>query len=124
MLTQFFADIEGIQTRAGGDIKITISTQILKPEEMTKLFELREKQVYMAVMEFDKENPDRQIELADIEVPEQEPEFKNQKSPSERLRNVLYVLWKQDGVKTDFETWRIGQMEKIIEHYKTKLKPE
>ena len=46
------------------------------------------------------------------------------KSPATRLRNVLYVLYKQkceDG--SDFESYYRSQMERMIEHFKAKLLP-
>jgi hypothetical protein len=59
-----------------------------------------------------------------LDLPEVKPEFANSKSPSERLRNVLFVLHKQQGgMPEDFEAWRIQKMEQIIEFYKAKLEP-
>jgi hypothetical protein len=43
------------------------------------------------------------------------------KTKSERLRNVLYVLNKQ-GNTGDFKEFYVTEMERIIEHYKGKLK--
>lgn len=44
------------------------------------------------------------------------------KTPSQRLRAVLFVNWNQDhqGYET-FEQYYIHETEKIIEHYKSKL---
>ena len=44
-----------------------------------------------------------------------------EKSPSKRLYSVLFVYWKQKSEDGDFEVFYKSQMEKIIEHYKTKL---
>jgi hypothetical protein len=60
-----------------------------------------------------------------LELPEVRPEFANSRSPSERLRNVLFVLHKQSGGDPkDFEAWRTKKMEEIIEHFKSKFEPE
>lgn len=44
------------------------------------------------------------------------------KSPSQRLRNVLYVLWEQEGKpQDDFEIYYRMQMNKVIDLVKNKL---
>jgi hypothetical protein len=44
------------------------------------------------------------------------------KSPSQRLRAVLYLLWKKDSKGySDFELFYAGMMEKIVSHYKNLL---
>ena len=55
-------------------------------------------------------------------LPEIKPEFKNQKSPSERLRNVLYIDWQKNTDQTKpFEEWRVRKMEEIIDWVKQRL---
>ena len=46
------------------------------------------------------------------------------KSQSQRLRDVLFVLWKQKGGKGDFESFYRVNLEKFIEFTKSKLTPE
>jgi len=43
------------------------------------------------------------------------------KTPSKRLRAVLFLMWKQLGEVGDFETYYRVQVEKVIEHLKAKL---
>ena len=43
------------------------------------------------------------------------------KSQSQRLRNVLYILWKQDGERGDFKKYYKQKTEEIIQHFKNKL---
>ena len=43
------------------------------------------------------------------------------KKPSERLRNVMFVYWKQQGSQGDFEQYYASQIEKFINAYKDKL---
>lgn len=54
------------------------------------------------------------------DIPKEDAEDKS-KTPSKRLRATLFVLWKQLGENGDFETYYRTQVEKIIEHLKTKL---
>jgi hypothetical protein len=56
----------------------------------------------------------------DKDLPD-EPPVEEGKTHSERLRSVLFLLWKQKKETTDFETWRKAQMEKFIEHIKKQL---
>jgi hypothetical protein len=47
----------------------------------------------------------------------------DRKSASERLYSVLYVYWNQNysGQQSNFNIWREGEMESIINDYKAKL---
>lgn len=66
-------------------------------------------------------SPNDDISEGDIPVGEADSGLEG-KSPSERLRNVLYVLWEQSGKPTgSFEIYRAAQMEKLIEVIKEKL---
>jgi hypothetical protein len=46
------------------------------------------------------------------------------KSQSQRLRNILFVLWKQDGEIGEFKKFYKQKTEEIIQHFKNKLKDE
>lgn len=55
------------------------------------------------------------------DIPKEDAEDKT-KTPSKRLRAVLYVLHtQQGGKKEDFETFYRTKTEEIIEHFKGKL---
>lgn len=43
------------------------------------------------------------------------------KTPSQRLRGVIYVYYSQKGIKEDFDTFYRNQMEKIIDKIKSYL---
>lgn len=43
------------------------------------------------------------------------------KSQSQRLRNVIFILWKQKGEKGDFETYYRTTLEKLIDYVKSML---
>lgn len=59
--------------------------------------------------------------LKEEDVPEGKPEFRDGKSPSQRLRNVIYVYWEQQGKPEDFEEFRKKKMEMLIDFVKSKL---
>ena len=44
------------------------------------------------------------------------------KTQSQRLRNVLFVYWQQSNSNLEFKQFYKSETEKIIEHYKGKLK--
>lgn len=109
------AQIHPPTIRKDGSIKLSFDSRELSPEE------------YMVVMGF--RNTEGWLCFSpnehDLETPEENAEI-DEKSPTERLRNVLFVWYKQE---TDsgkfvglFETFRKTKMEQIIEGVKKKLK--
>ena len=58
------------------------------------------------------------------DVPDFEPEFKDDKSPAQRLRAVLFVLHKQKGIVESFNSWYISRMQEYISNIKEQLDPE
>ena len=45
------------------------------------------------------------------------------KSPSQRMRSVIFLLWRQAGEELPFEVFYLNTMERIIDHLKSKLPP-
>lgn len=45
------------------------------------------------------------------------------KSPSQRLRNVLFVRWEQAGKKGSFDSWYLSYINRLIDFEKSKLDP-
>lgn len=107
--------VDGLRTLKDGTIKTTLELQEINPEVAARLFSLNNQyvKIYMTTENITQEA----IELVD------EWEFENEsKSPSKRLRNVLYRLWEQDpqGYE-DSELFYRNRMEKLIESIKNKL---
>lgn len=116
-LLQISAIIEGIASRKDGTFKLSVGTQELDEEEALSLIRLNRKMGWFVF----KENPLVEADL--INIPEIKPEFEDEKTPSQRLRNVLYVLWEQK-YKKDYKTFDAFykvQVEKIIDWVKQKL---
>lgn len=59
-------------------------------------------------------------EVQEADVPETKSEFET-KTPSQRLRGVMYVYWEQQGSKGKFEDFYREKMENFIEIIKSKL---
>ena len=62
-------------------------------------------------------------EVGEEDIPVQDSEFES-KTPSQRFRGVLFILWKQTGEVGDFDNFYKTEMEKIINHFKNKLDKE
>ena len=46
------------------------------------------------------------------------------KTKSQRLRAVLFILWKQENMEIDFKEFYATKMELLIQHIKNKLKDD
>jgi hypothetical protein len=114
MNLQLPATIEKISTRADNTISIVISTQEMKPEASTALFGLKGKLGWFLFAE---------TTLTEQEIPkEPAPEFKNDKSPSQRIRACLYKYWeKNTAKKIPFDTFYKSWVEKKIQEIKDTL---
>lgn len=111
---QIPATIEKISTRADNTISITISTQEMSPEASTILFGLKGKLGWLLFAE---------TAFTEIDIPkEPAPEFKNDKSPSQRIRACLYKYWeKNTGKKITFDSFYKQWAEKKINEIKETL---
>lgn len=111
---QFPAQLSKIETRVDGSIKLSIETQELIGQEMAELFSYRNLVGYVTF------TPNAEVK---VEVPEINADTDMGKSPSERLRAVLYVAYEQSGKKKydTFTQFYTVYMEKIINQVKDKL---
>lgn len=111
----FAAYVETIRSRKDKTISLGIGTQELTPEKAGELFSMQGKLVtaYLSNTEVSKNDQDV-IDSIEVDLPG--------KTPSQRLRSVLYLLWKEnnEGFK-DQNLHYIHYLDKIIEHYKSKL---
>jgi hypothetical protein len=94
-----------------GGLNLGFATNELKPEDKVSVSALHGGFGWLVFRENDLD-----VSL----VPKEQAEDKT-KTPSKRLRSVLYVLYQQKGVTQDFEVWYRKRMEKIIEQVKVKL---
>jgi hypothetical protein len=110
------AQIEGLTSRKDKTIKVTFGTQELSPNDAAQVFQLNQRFCYIAIKEesFQKEELDN---LDSIKT-----ELESNKTPSQRLRGILYISYQQndEGFK-DFMTYYISKINKLCEHFKSKL---
>lgn len=105
------AIIEGIRSRKDKSLGLSLSTPELSTEEKALFMDIQGLNVDILI------NP-----LDMLPVPEYKVEKDlNSKTPSVRMRNVMFILWKQDNESMDFDTFYKTKMEKLIEHLKGKI---
>jgi hypothetical protein len=107
--------LSSASTRADGSLGLRLATPELSPSEKTAIFELQGHPLKMLLQ------PMGQAECLVWVKSELDT-----KTPSQRLRGVLFILWKQieDTNKDTFEVFYAQRMESIIEKVKERLKPE
>ena len=111
------AQVEAIATRKDKTVKITLGTQEMR--DVGELFQLQNQLVSVGIAT--NELTDDQIEVLrnskfDLEI------IPTGKSPSQRLRGVLFRIWENDnGGFEQFENFYINKLETIISHFKNQL---
>jgi len=114
-LPVYISKIETLKDKTG---KLTVNTQELNNRIAGELFGLQNAMGYMAF----KVEPFTNEEQQQLEELKTDYDMNPEKSPSKRLRNVLYVCWDQDnGDYSDFNLYYISKMEEMINHFKGKL---
>lgn len=111
-------EIQKVESMANGTIKIIAYSDNLKSETKTTLFDLQKKQWRAVIGESEHLEIDKDKLAEAMTSPVREG-----KSPSKRLRDVLYRLWEQEEHqwKDPFELCYQREMEKIIDDYKRRL---
>jgi hypothetical protein len=108
--------LTSIRTRVDGSISVTIDTQELSPTKAGELFSLRGKtaMMYLSPKDVITQKEIDQVNAIDAEI--------EAKTPSKRLRDVLYVLFTQqpEGYK-EFDSFYKYKMSIITDHLKSKL---
>jgi len=108
------SNIESIRTLKDNTVRLTVDCQEIAPIEMAEVFTLKGRLGWFIFSE-------NTIEQSDIPK-ENAPEFKNDKSPSKRLRDTLYVYWDKCTDKSiDFNSYWEKWTNKKVEEIKNKL---
>jgi len=106
------ATLDGVSPLKDGGMSIRFHTNELTKEDKVTIMEFYQAFGFVLF----KEN-----EFMSTDVPkEQAPE--SGKSPSQRLRGVMYAYHiKSNKPKDEFERWRRGYIESVIDHFKEKI---
>jgi hypothetical protein len=94
-----------------GGVSLGFATNELLAEEKVVLSKFYQKFGWLVF----KEN-----ELTPEDIPTEDADFEG-KTPSKRMRAVLFVYWKQKGEQGNFEDFYRNKMNELIEYIKTKL---
>lgn len=120
---QIPSEITKVTTMSNDSVRLQVDTQEnLTPQAQAMIFGYKGK---LGVFAF--AHSEIELKKEDLDVPKYTASEDEKKTPSQRLRAVLYLLWKQRGKKDlfnnecDSETYYRQEYEKIIEHYKSKL---
>lgn len=112
---QFSVIVDGVQKKKDGTLSLKLGTQELSPAETAEIFEMGNKQIWCALAEVPMSD-------TDLQIPEVLGEFRTDKSPSQRLRDVLWIYWDQHlKGKEDWEIFYKRKIDGIVEHIKDKL---
>jgi hypothetical protein len=110
-LIQVPAILKGVSTLADGGVSMRFTTGEMSPEQMAVIMEFAGQYGWMLfaseeIHEIPKEAPHRES---------------GAKTPSQRLRSTLYVLWSEKYTDIPFDNWYTAQVEKIIDRIKKEL---
>lgn len=109
--------ITKVTTTRDKSFAVTFETQdkgTLTMEQKAQLLDLLDEYGWMGFSREDKK-------IDDLEIPDVKPEFKGDKSPSQRLRAVFYLNWEKGQKSEDFDSYYRRQVEKIIDKLKENL---
>lgn len=117
----FSAQIDGVNAKKDRTLSLRLGTQELTTDDTAHIFDLMGKQIFIAIGE---------TPIESMEIPEVLPEMKGDKSPSQRLRGILFKIWEQKyprgvGVKDksyiSFPKFYEDYMFKLCESLKEKI---
>jgi len=112
--------LDGYQRRKDRSVSIRFITQEKSSSEVVEIDEMLDT---FGILYFRGEEQMNDEEIEELDAIELDL-YDEPKSQSARLRNVLYVLWKQQGEHGDFKKFYRQKTEEIIQHFKTKLSDE
>lgn len=110
---RFEAIVTSVRSRVDGSLGLGVVTPELLTEEKVALMDLQNVLCELLILPKDEK---------DVDMLKVDKELVH-KSPSQRMRSVIFLLWKQTGEEVPFEVFYGQTCEKIIEHLKSKLPP-
>ena len=108
------AILEGCSPLKDGGMSLRFHTQEITAQEKLKLLNFYQSFGYLLF----KENS-----FIDADIPKEDASDETKK-PSQRLRAVIYIFWKQHGMEGEFDQFYNKKMEYIISQFKERLEPE
>lgn len=124
----FNALVSSYKGLVAGGMNITLETNEMIPEDTASLVSTHRKPVKVMIQQGDigEGFSDKELEAFKSQDMDEYDQL-TAKSPSQRLRNVLYVLFKQENEPPEhqegivFKDYYDRKLEEIITHYKSKI---
>jgi hypothetical protein len=116
-MVQSEATISKVTSMRDGSLRLQVDTQELTPNTMANVMMMYNKFGTFAFSE-------TEIKPEEVKVPEYAKVEKNDKTPSQRLRSVIFKVWDTNGrVEGDgnFDNFYRQKMEQIINHLKNQI---
>jgi len=107
------AVLEGANPLKDGGMSLRFHTQEMTSQEKLQILNFYQSFGYVLF----KENS-----FTDIDIPKEDASDETKK-PSQRLRAVIFIMWKQQGMVGDFDQFYNKKMEYIISQFKERLEP-
>jgi len=108
------AIITGISSRSDRSLSLRLATPELSAEECTAFHQIKGLNLKALFQPSDSVPQELVTVHNDLDI----------KTPSQRLRSVIYILWKQiKPDETNFELFYLDQMNEVIERFKAQLEP-
>lgn len=105
------SQITGVRALVDGGLSLNFHTKELDSTQKVKIMDYNFSAGWLLFSE---------NSIDEEHIPKDNAEYET-KTPSQRLRSTLYVLWKQQGEKGDFEVYYRAYIEKLINQIKDKL---
>ena len=99
--------IKKVATMTDRGLRLTVDTNELDPKDQAELFSLKDKFGWFLFKETKFEESDV------LDLPDIKPEFKGDKTPSQRMRGIIYVIWEKLGSQKTFEEFYKSKVEEI-----------
>lgn len=107
------AEIGTVSSRQDGSVAFRVITAELRPSEAGLVLQYHGKACSVTIKPHEG-TPEEFVKVATE---------REQKTPSQRMHSVLFLLWKHEGEQGDFHAWYAQRMEKLIDQIKSKLPP-
>lgn len=108
------AIIKKVETMADGGLRLKVDTNEISGQEGAQVLALKDKFGFFLFKE---------SEIQESDIPELPlPEFKEEKSPSKRLHDVMYIYFKKKhGTDIGFRQFYEDSINQIADRYKEKI---
>lgn len=114
MIVQFSAQIDSAKANNDRTLTLKLDTQELSAEDTAFIFNLFQKQIWIGLSE-------TEVTKESLNIPEVVDSM-DSKSPSQRLRDRMFVYWKEKKVGGSFDDWYKARLDKMGQKYLDELK--